>query len=312
MPKRRKDLITAWYWIERRIKKHGKPEVLQLVPQKCYYVVTADRPRLPPLREEGYKGPNNLMPIPAGSVLYKRYMVLGEKHYLRRFLDDPKMAVNIGFVEKGTQILIPIFEVVDGLAFSQRKSDHMLAGYNLELQSLRNTVTEGRQTLSDQAFRVSSLAEKREVQLAVYRAETRIAEIELIVADHIQRQVTLNFAFERACSRLNEMAVILERVAYHIRTRSVRIGAIQTVTNNILSELPYFNSKEVRDLTKSVSIALGALGARTDKNLMATFVLSERLTQAAKMLFDASNRLREEAEKVPDEEKIAAREMTDV
>lgn len=312
LPKRRRDLLTAWYWIERRILKHGKPEVLQLVPRKCYYVVRWDRPRLPPKSEAGYRGANNLMRIPAGSVLYKRYVPLGDQAYLRRYLDDPKMAERIGFFEKNGKIFVPIFEVVDGLAFAQRKSDHMLAGWNQELVSLRKTVTEGRLMLADQNLRIVSPAERRSVQLAVYQAEKRIGEIETMVGEHIHRQVTLKFAFERACSRLDEMAVILERIALHISTRNIRISAIQVPTNNILSELPFFSSKEIRELTREVIKELTEIKEKKEKNVFATYIISDKLRKSARLLFAASTYLREEAEKVPEEEKLAARELTDV
>jgi hypothetical protein len=309
LPKRRADLQTVCYWIDRRIARHGKPEVLQLIMNKCYFVVRSDRPRLPPLRDSGYKGANNLMRIPAGSVLYKRYVRLGRGSYLRKFLDDPVKVKELGIFFKGGSPWVPIYEVIDGLAFTQRKSDHILAAYESVIASLRKIVSEGRATLADTAFRSASSVEKRQVLLAVAHAEKRIEDIQAIVSEHVTRQIALKFTFDAAISRLEEMGVILERIAFHIRTRNVRIGAIQRVTNQVLEQMPFFNSKEIRDKLRSVSIALKALSAREDKNAFATYLLSERLRQVAQLLFEAAEILQAEALKVDEKERKAASKL---
>jgi hypothetical protein len=129
-----------------------------------------------------------------------------------------------------------------------------------------------------------------------------------MVAEHIERQVNLRFFFETACSRLNEMAVILERIAFHIRRLNIRVKAVKVPVNQILSDLPFFNSKEIRDLTKEVVKELREISEMKDKG--ADYLLSEKLRRCARKLFAASTLLQEEAEKVPEDEKIAAAQMT--
>ena len=309
MAKKRDDLQTVCYWIDRRIARHSKPEVLQLIMNKCYFVLHPDRPRLPPLHQRGFKGANNLMVIPAGSVLYKRYVPVGEESYLRRFLDDSEMVKELGIFFKDSAAWVSIYEVIDGLAFTQRKSDHILAAYEAELASLRKTVSEGYYVLTDTAFRVASPAERRRISLAVARAERRIDSIQVIVSDHMERQIALKFAFATAVSRLNEMGVVLERIVHHIRTRNVRIGAIQKVTDQVLSQMPFFNSKEIREKTRAVTVALKALSAREDKQSFATYLLSERLQQVAQLLFESAEILQAEALKVSEEERKAADQL---
>lgn len=249
------------------------------------------------------------MRIPAGSVLNKRYVTIGEDAFLQRFIEDPKKREELGIIYANGRHRVPIYEVIDGLAFAERKSEHMLAGYQEELNSLRNTVAEARALMADTNFRSAAKEERDQMRLVILYSERRILNIQTIIAEHVSRQVTLHFAFQRACSRLTEMAVLLERIAYHIRTRNVRIGAIQRVTNQILSELPFFNSKEIRHLTRSVRIALTALSVRTDTGTFATYVLSDKLKQAATLLFDSVVLLQTEASRVEEKESQKAAEI---
>lgn len=313
MPRLRDDVQPVCYWIDHRIKKHGKPRCLQLTPGKLFsktlFTLDRDRPRLPPKHESGYKGANNLMRIPAGSVLNLRFVTMGKEHYLRRFLDNVELCQKIGIFYVGGIPHLPIYEVIDGLAFAERRSDHMLAGYQSELDSLRNTSREARILIEDAMFRAANKGERQQLEIVAAMAEKRVSDIQAIIADHAYRQVNIHFAFERAKTRLVEMSVLLERVAFHIRTRNVRIGQIQRVGNQILSELPYFNSKEIQSLTRSVIIALKALSLRTDTGEYATFMLSDSLRKAADLLLQAVNLLQTESLKVNESEKNKADEI---
>ena len=52
-----------------------------------------------------------------------------------------------------------------------------------------------------------------------------------------------------------------------------------------------------------------ALSDREDTHNFATYLLSERLRQVAKLLFEAAEILQEEALKVPEEERAAAADL---
>lgn len=306
MPRLREDVQPVCYWIDQRIKKHNKPECLQITPGKTLFTLAWDRPRLPPKFESGHKGANNLMTIPKGSVLYKRYVTIGKEGYLRKFLGNAELCQKIGIYYVGGTPLVPIYEVIDGLAFAERRSDHILASYSDRLESLRNTRQEARFLLEDATFRSSTREERRQLELVLATTARKIESIQALVAEHAYRQVKLNFYFEQAKTRLIEMAVLLERIAFHIRTRNIRIGAIQTVLNQILSELPYFNSKEVKNLTRVVIISLKEISDTTDRKAYATYLISDTLRKAANRLFQAANLLQTEALKVDEDEKRKA------
>ncbi len=260
------------------------------------------------MQETGFKGPNNLMYISAGSVLNSRWITMGRHSYMRRFLDKPEDLQRLGIYIKNGVPTVRIYEVIDGLAFAERKSDHMLAGYQEELASLRNTLKEAEILLGDLS---KGMPRERRVKLELlsFRTSKRIENIQAIIADHAFRQVNLHFAFERAVSRLNEMAVLLERIVYHVRTRTIRVGAIQVVTNRILSELPFFNSKEIRLEVNSAKLVLSEISRDEDKHSVATWLTSEKLQKTADYLFTASSKLLAAALDVPEEEKRSAREI---
>lgn len=309
LPKKRKDLQVIANRIDWRIEAVGKPAVLQIFPGHSYFVTEVGRPKLPPLHLTGHKGVNNLMYIPAGSVLDSRYMKVSPKNWLTQFLDDPDAMDRWGIITRNSVPYVRIYEVINGIGYAERKSDHFLNGYALELDELEQTALEIDRALTGPTFLMDDKS-KRNLLIAQRQIEQRRSDIHSIVANRVVRDISLHFAKNRARSRLFMMASTIERWAEEIKDHSVRIAAVQEMTNPILAELPFFNSKEIRDLVNRAKIALSYFGERPSKkddlDIFSKPRLGFSLEQVANVLFAAAEKLQTESEAAPAIEKANA------
>lgn len=310
MPKLREDVQTNANRIDWRIATFGKPAVLQIDPRHSHFIVESGRPRLPSLRKEGYKGPNNLMCLPAGSVLERRSVRIYPEHWLSQFVEDPVACEKWGIFFRKSIPYVRIYDVIGGLAYAERRVKHILASYEHELTALQQSENELRGTLSGPTFLMSD-RKLRSFQAALKRIEDRKEEIRRILSDRVVRDVNLHFAFEKAQSRLTQMAATVGRWEEAIRANpnQIRIGAVQQMTNPILAELPFFGSKEIRGFTNQVRKAFGVFAARSDKDSFATVKLASSLDQVVSVLLTASEVLADQADAVPEGEKIAAAKL---
>lgn len=310
MPKLRKDVQTNANRIDWRIRVIGKPEVLQIYPRRSLFVVEGGRPRLPPLLLEGYQGANNLMYIPKGSVLETRFVKVYPHHWLSQFLDSDVARFKWGITLRGGVPKVRNYDVIDGLGYAERKAEHVLAGYHEELRELRVSRDEIHAVLSGPTF-LMSLQKEANLYTALERIEKREEEIRRILADRAVRDVNLHFALNRAVSRLTQMSATIERWASTIRQNPerIRIGSVQQMTNPILSELPFFGSKEIKPWVSQVRTALGVFAKRSDTSNVSSLRLAQSLEQASSVLFHAANLLVAEATSTPEEEKNAASQL---
>lgn len=310
MPKLRKDLQTNANRIDWRIATIGKPAVLQIDPRHTYFVVAVGRPKLPPLRLEGHQGVNNLMTISAGSVLDSRYVRVFPDHWLSQFVENPAACNKWGIIFRKGVPYVRTYDVIDGLAFAQRRVKHILAGYETELQSLRQTENDLRSTLAGPTFLMSE-RKVRSLKAALLWVENRKEEIRRILSQKAVQTVNLHFAFEKTQSRLTQMAATVERWSEAIRQQpdQIRIGSVQQMTNPILAELPFFGSKEIRPLVGKVRIAFGVFAKRTDLDSVATRKLAASLDQVVTVLLAAVETLEREADAISDSEKAAAAKL---
>lgn len=310
MPKLRDDVQTNANRIDWRIATVGRPAVLQIDPRHSYFVVEKGRPRLPSLYLEGYEGPNNLMWISAGSVLDSRYVRVFPNQWLSQFLDDKEACQRWGIIFRKGDPYVRIYDVIDGLAFAERRIKHILASYETELEALQKSENDLRGVLSGPNFLMSE-RKLKSLQAALKRLEKRKEEIRRILSDQVVRGVNLHFAFEKAQSRLTQMAATVERWEQVIRgnPNQIRIGSVQQMTNPILAELPFFGSKEVRGYTNQVRIAFGRFAERQDTNSMASLKLANSLDQVVNVLLTAAEVLVEQADAVPGGEQIAAAKL---
>ena len=310
MPKLREDVQTNANRIDWRIVTIGKPAVLQIDPRHSYFVVKWGRPRLPALRKEGYRGPNNLMYIPEGSVLERRSVRVYPEHWLSQFIENSIACQKWGiFFRKGVPY-VRIYDVIDGLAFAERRIKHILASYEKELTALQRSENELRGILSGPTVLMSD-RKLLSLKAALKRIENRKEEIRRILSDRVVRDVNLHFAFEKAQSRLTQMATTVERWGQAIwgNPNQIRIGVVQQMTNPILAELPFFCSKEIRSYTNQVRIAFGRFGAREDTDSVASLKLANSLDQVVSVLLAAAEVLVEQADAVPEGEKISAAKL---
>ena len=310
MPKLRDDVQTNANRIDWRIATIGKPAVLQIDPRHSYFVVERGRPRLPPLRKEGYNGPNNLMPLPSGCVLDDRHVRVYPEHWLTQFLEDQIACQKWGITFRKGIPNVRIYDVIEGLAYAERRIKHILASYETELEALQKSENELRGVLSGPTFLMSD-RKLHSLQSALKRTEERKEEIRRILSDRVVRDVNLHFAFDKAQSRLTQMAATVERWEQAIRgnPNQIRVRSVQQMTNPILAELPFFGSKEVRGYTNQVRKAFSVFGAREDTDSFVTLKLAQSLEQVVIVLLTAAEVLNEQADAVPEGEKISAAKL---
>ena len=197
MPKLRDDVQTNANRIDWRIANLGRPAVLQIVPRQTHFVVEFGRPRLTPLRLEGYNGANNLMTIPAGSVLDSREVQVYPSHWLSQFLEDQTACQKWGISFRKGIPKVRNYDVIDGLAYAERRTKHILASYEIELSGLQKSERDLRAMLSGPRFRMSE-RKLHSLQIALKRMEARKEEIRRILSDRVVRDVNLHFAFDKA------------------------------------------------------------------------------------------------------------------
>lgn len=306
MPKLRKDLQTNANQIDWRIETVGKPAVLQIRPRRTYFVVEFGRPRLPPLRLEGYKGANNLMYIPAGCVLDSQWRQIYPNHYMSQFVEDSVLRMKWGIITRGDKHLVRTYDVVNGLAFARRRADHILAGYQEELRDLTNTLTEIERALNGPTF-LSSERELQGMHAAIAKIQLRQGAIQRILSERVVRDVNLHFAYEKASFRLIQWATISGRWANQIRATpgQIRLRSIQDMTNSVLAEMPFFASKEIRSQIKNVREAFIRVATR-EPSEFADLKFGQSLGQVSAVLFYCADLLETEAWKLPEGERIAA------
>ncbi len=306
LPKSRKDVSVNCNQVDRRIEKWNKPAVLQLVPQTSLLTLERDRPRLPPLYLTGIERVNNLMYIPPFSVLDARITPVLPNHWMSQFVGIPTKEKYWGITYKGSKPHVRNYDVVNGLGYAERRSEHILAGYSEELKQLRDSANEIHR-MSDLML-VSRGRRAIALQHALLRIHRREEVVRNIIANRTVRDINLHFAFNRAITRLTQFAATLERWSIAIRYNPNRIPnrSILQMLGWIEHEIPYFGSREIQPILIQVKLAIRMFRkTQKPKDLAANtaLVLTDSLSG---LLLLAVVELQRQADAVPEEEKEAA------
>jgi hypothetical protein len=217
--------------------------------------LNSPRLRLTEVHEGGLRGRDNRTSIPKGTVYDARWIVIGKRSPLQRLLSQPEEVLRELQIYRNT---VRIYQLVDGLAFAERKVIHIRAEYERELAGLYDRASVIRRSLDSVSSRVSA-NERRNLEFELYHLELRIEAIRAIIADHAARGVGLTFAFQRAQLRLVEMADNLEEMAGQVRVGRRALRWVRQITDGYCEELPYFASKDIRPKVQPVQNALNAL-----------------------------------------------------
>ena len=309
LPKRREDLQVLGVRVDSAIER-GQPEVLPIYRRSSLFVITASRQRFTPVYDGEVKGVNNLMTISAGSILDSRWIVVGKHSPLRRYLHLPSSVLrekwDIYFRDGVPHVRI--YQVIDGMAFAERKRVHMLATYQKERSSLEHSRRLFQARLEDVRTTLTG-RERIELLAALRSIERRQEDILAILSDRAAREVGLHAAFVGTQTRLFEMAANLQKIAGLARRNpNLILGSVKRITDQYRLELAFYNSKEIRPLIRSVRTAFSVLSVAQER--YAWRELGYSLDKDAQRLLEAALTLQQQAENLEPKEVATARELS--
>ncbi len=276
------------------------------MPKTSLFVLERDRPRMPQLYLEGFDRPNNLIYIGAYSVLDAKRVLVLPNHWLSQFVGNSQMEEYWGISYRGGKPVVRNYDVVNGLGYSERRSEHILAGYSDELTQLRDSANEIHRMLDVLPVRTGRRAEN--LRHALLRIHHREEVVRSIIADRAVRDVNLHLAFNRAITRMTLFAATLERWSVAIRYNQNRIPnrAVLPMLNWIVQETPYFASREIQPLLVQTTLALKVLLQTLKPEEGATVITSQVIDRLSGLLLTAATELQRQADNVPEAEKEAA------
>lgn len=259
------------------------------------------------------KRKSNRVDIPPG-LLNAMYVLVGPRSPLQEIVsrNDPDELREWFILRRNNQPMVKIFQFVRNISAALRQTEHIFAGYNIEMTQLREKQLELSEKLRRHRSGVETIPDEEALatRLELAKANLRVAEITEISTDRAARDLNLQFVARASFDRLQFYAKALENLATSVRGMGSNFHRQATVdyVRSLDTELTFFASKEISPYRGAARRSINKI-LRDEEEVLSAEDTATLLTRAGRSLTRGSVKLTQWAETLGVEESQEAQDM---